>query len=152
MNKFKMIPREQTPAVNPIMDIGTYIMNHKDEFIDFMKYARKRKDAAGLAANQLSLNGERFMKRVCAIKNKHQWTLAIDPKIIKTTGENIEVEEGCLTWPGMKMNVIRNTNIQVGYFSLDGTHLLRVCNGFESQIWQHEIDHLNGVVENYNRT
>ena len=57
--------------------------------------------------------------------------------------------EGCLTWKDKKIMAERNRAVEVDYFNMDGERITgELHKGFEGQIWQHEINHLNGVEEN----
>lgn len=83
MNEFKVIPNQQTPRVlQEIMSIDTIEAN-KELFKSFLEFAAIQRTAVGLAANQCSLNGERFNQRIFAFKGLKEdiWRLIIDPVI-----------------------------------------------------------------------
>jgi peptide deformylase len=153
--KFEIILHEQTPAVNPLDNVKSLLENHHEQLKEFVEFARTRSTAVGLAANQVSLDGERFMHRCFAIMNlkDRTWRLIIDPVITEQYGIKIEKSEGCLTWPGKKIISERHRFVKVSYYTVDENfdEITRVENeeheGFEAQIWQHEINHLNGFVE-----
>ena len=150
--EFKVIPDEQTPAVPKIAfsDSKLFIEEHRKELEAFLDFARSRGNAVGLAANQCSLNGERFDLRVFAIRNtvSREWSLVIDPHIDKYLGLQQLKAEGCLTWKGKTIVAQRYEGVLVDFFDMDGIHRqAEVYKGFDAQIWQHEINHLNGVEE-----
>jgi peptide deformylase len=150
--KFEIIPDEQTPRVPDVVfpRIDDYIEIHRKELEEFLKFAETQSTAVGLAANQCSLDGERFMVRAFALRDlfKHTWSIIIDPHIIENVGLKEEKAEGCLTWKGQKILAERYRGVKVTYFTLDGYKTIaELHKGFEGQIWQHEINHLNGIEE-----
>ncbi len=150
--EFKIIPNEQTPRLHDIVfaDMTQYIDMHRAELVDFLTFAETQSTAVGLAANQCSLDGERFDVRAFALRNvfTHQWSLVIDPHITRNIGIKEVKGEGCLTWVGRKIFAERSRAVEVNYFTIDGEHVTgEIWKGFEGQIWQHEINHLNGVEE-----
>jgi peptide deformylase len=145
---FKIILEEQTPEVPRIENIEVFIKENEQMLMQFLMFASKTKKCAGLAANQVSLNGERINKRFFAYKDEHGFfRLIINPDLFEKMGDPIKVREGCLTWPGRIFEVERYDSIAVEFYSLDGEKYIRGFSGYTSQIWQHEIDHLNGVEE-----
>ena len=62
-------------------------------------------------------------------------------------GFKLRREEGCLTWPGKKVIANRFTAIKVEYYDLDGKKYEKTFNNLYAQIFQHEINHINGVKE-----
>lgn len=153
MNKFSIIPDQQTPKVERI-DPTKIIQFLKDNNLvleDFLKFAESQNTAVGLAANQTALNNVRWMENVFALKDlkTKKWRLILNPKIEKYIGMTDTKEEGCLTWFRRKIIAERSRAVEVSYFDIDGNlHMGEIYKGFEAQIWQHEINHLNGVEEN----
>ena len=150
--KFEIIPDQQTPRINDVVfdDMVKYIDLHRTELETFLEFAEEQHSAVGLAANQCSLDGERFTTRAFALRNllTHQWSLVIDPHITKYIGLKEEKAEGCLTWKGQKILAERYRAVEVDYFNIDGERITgEIHHGFEGQIWQHEINHLNGIEE-----
>ena len=87
--RFEVIPNEQTPRV-PEMIEGheLFMIKNIDKLIAFKAYAGTRNDAVGLAANQCSIDGERFMARVFALRDlkTNEWKLIINPHITEYIG------------------------------------------------------------------
>jgi len=69
-----------------------------------------------------------------------------NPKITVLPGKETSYEEGCLSFPGIRADVIRPDAIRLEFQDLDGTAHSLVCNGLLSRCIQHEADHLNGVL------
>lgn len=149
---FEIIPDQQTPAVPNVdfTDVNTFIEEHREELDSFLSFAKTQSTAVGLASNQCSVDGTRFMLRVFALRDlsTKDWSLVIDPKITKYVGMTETKAEGCLTWKNKKIMAERNRGIEVDYFTMDGKNVTSELHyGFEGQIWQHEVNHLNGVEE-----
>ena len=147
--EFQVIPDEQTPALALIQDefIGEYIKMHREKLEAFLEYARERNDAVGLACNQVAIDGNRFVIRAFALGGRERnWRLIIDPTVI---GHGIKdwKGEGCLTWKGRVIVAERYRMVEVTYYDIDGKPHNEVHKGFDAQIWQHEVNHLNGVEE-----
>lgn len=70
----------------------------------------------------------------------------INPKIVSGSGEIIKDWEGCLSIPGLRGLVPRAENIYVKYTSREGREIEREYIGFLARVFQHEYDHLNGVL------
>jgi len=152
-NCYSVIPGEQTPKVLA-MKVGTakaYIGKNAAFLQQFLEYCTTRTDACGLAANQLQRNDteDRVMERVMALKPgpNEAWRLAIDPKILRGLGKATRKFEGCLTWPGRKIVVSRYPKVIAAWHNQDGSSETKTLEGFEAQVFQHEVDHLNGVEE-----
>lgn len=148
--KFEIIPNEQTPNVPPMGDVVEFINSHLVELNAFLLFASEQRTAVGLAANQTSADGERFMQRVFALLNNDtgEWRLIINPVIDEYIGMKELKNEGCLTWEGMRVIAERHRAVRVSYYNTEGQKITgEIYTGFNAQVWQHEINHLNGVVE-----
>lgn len=73
-------------------------------------------------------------------------TTLINPWLEVLNEETEEGWEGCLSVPGMRGLVPRATRIRYGGTLEDGSELAREANGFHARVFQHEFDHLNGVL------
>ena len=96
---FEIIPNQQTPCVPEL--VHDFKVN-KEVFNAFLEFAAGYRNAVGLAANQCSLDGERFMQNVFALRNlkENTWKIIINPKIDLYFGMVEPKLEGCLTWIG----------------------------------------------------
>ena len=151
--KFEVIPYEQTPRVPDIENIEFFFIQNIQKLLAFKMYAESRLDAAGLAANQCSIDGERLMLRAFgfrllnAVTHEPQWRIIIDPQIVEHIGLKEIRCEGCLTWKGKVVVAERSRAVRVRYYNEIGERITETYSGFSSQVWQHEINHLNGVAE-----
>jgi peptide deformylase len=146
---FEIIPNQQTPRVPEMGDVKQFLIDHKEEWRSFVLFASHRRNAVGLAANQTSIDGERFMHRVFALMDikDRTWRLIVNPAIEEYIGMKELKEEGCLTWVGKRIIAERSFAVRVSHYSIEGEKIIETYKGFEAQIWQHEINHLNGVEE-----
>lgn len=152
--KFEVILDVQTPNTPEIEDVSIFIKENREKIEAFKEYAISRRDGIGLAANQCTLDGERFNLRMVAIKNsenpERDCIIAIDPKITKLYGIKLLKFEGCLTWkssPGLYVVADRYFYVDVEYYTPDGEFHQETQKGFQAQVWQHEINHINGYEE-----
>lgn len=79
-------------------------------------------------------------------KNNHGFTVFINPKITKLEGEIKEDFEGCLSVPGVYGKVPRHTKVRVKALNLNGKEFRVTAENFLARIFQHEIDHCEGLV------
>ena len=100
----------------------------------------------GLAANQVGVL-KRLIVIDCSTDEEEPNLLKmINPKIITSTNEKSELEEGCLSIPEHKANVVRPSKVEVSYKNLNGVTEKLKAEGLLSACLQHEIDHLNGIL------
>lgn len=92
--------------------------------------------ALGLAAPQVGWTARVFVTHGMAV---------INPKIIRRWGAMASLES-CLSVPGLRMNVRRSKGIEVEFRTLDAVGKQVVLIGEMAAIFQHEIDHLNGIT------
>jgi peptide deformylase len=79
-------------------------------------------------------------------KNDHTFTAFINPEIVKAEGDLIEDYEGCLSVPNVYGKVKRHAKVKVKALDLQGKEFRVTAEGFLARIFQHEIDHTNGMV------
>jgi peptide deformylase len=70
----------------------------------------------------------------------------INPEILSHSDERVEMDEVCLSIPGVEAPVTRPTRITIRWMDLDGATHVCEMDGAEARIAQHEFDHLNGRV------
>lgn len=70
----------------------------------------------------------------------------INPHITEKTGEIKPMTEGCLSIPGLREEVNRESHIRIEYFDADWKFHDEVYDGYKARIIQHEYDHLDGIL------
>ena len=118
-----------------------------DDMIDTMRDA----NGAGIAANQMGIPHRLFVIEVgdnprYPYKPNIPLTVVINPEIRFLSDETFVSNEGCLSVPQMRGNVDRHVEIEVSYYDRDGQHQLQEVRGYSACTWQHECDHLDGVL------
>ena len=121
--------------------------------IDDMVETMRDAPGVGLAAPQIGLS-----ERIIVVEYfehpedeekedapKKVWAV-INPEIIKPSEETVNGVEGCLSIPGLVGEVNRHTALQVKGLNKHGKPLKIKAEGWLARIFQHEIDHLNGVL------
>jgi peptide deformylase len=79
-------------------------------------------------------------------KEDHTFTAFINPEITKLEGEQLDDFEGCLSVPNVYGKVSRYAKVKVKALGRDGKEIRVTAEGFLARIFQHEIDHTNGIV------
>jgi peptide deformylase len=69
----------------------------------------------------------------------------INPEIVETSGE-VEMEEGCLSFPGIYRKIVRPSHVRVRATSLDGNEFEIAASGLAARAVLHEYDHLEGKL------
>jgi peptide deformylase len=94
----------------------------------------------GLAANQIGVQ-----KRIFVYDKGDGPVVVVNPIIVESDGE-WTYEEGCLSVPGMSWEITRANAVHLTGFDLDGNEIDVQTDEFEGRIFQHEMDHLEGVL------
>lgn len=95
----------------------------------------------GLAATQVGVLYSFFIYELEEDKG-----VIINPEILEKRGDLETENEGCLSVPGIYGFVKRPSEIVVRYLDLDGKVHEEVVSGLKARVFQHEIDHLNGII------
>lgn len=98
-------------------------------------------NGSGLAAPQISVP-----LRAIITKVDEQIHVVLNPEIVKESDEEIEADEGCLSMPGWYGPVTRKERVTVRGLSRTGKPLKIKSEGWEARAFQHEVDHLDGVL------
>ena len=106
-----------------------------------MKNILKEAKGVGLASIQVGLEEAMFL-----MEENHEFISIINPKIEKYSEETDLMEEGCLSIPTVSAMVKRPVKIEVTYQNETGEKINKELEGFSARIFQHEYDHLNGIL------
>ena len=120
-----------------VAKVDTSIVRLLDDLAETMYAA----PGAGLAANQIGVP-----LRVCVVKgdeNQH-WGL-VNPVLVKGEGSQVGYE-GCLSFPGWVGEVERYETVVVKGLNRKGREIRVKTSGFTARAFQHELDHLDGVL------
>ena len=144
--------RIELVAVRPILNFDQPVLREKakkvarvdtsiQRLIDDLTETMLAAPGAGLAANQVGV-----LLRVCVVKGDENqiWAL-VNPEIVKSDGVQVGYE-GCLSYPGWVGEVARYETVVVKGRNRRGKEVRIKSNGFTARAFQHELDHLDGVL------
>lgn len=97
----------------------------------------------GLAAPQVGLNLRLFVMNPTGQPQDDR--VYVNPVLSEGDGEE-EGEEGCLSLPGIYIQVLRLKTLRMQARDVEGNPIDQVESGYLARIWQHEVDHLNGTL------
>ena len=104
----------------------------------------QQKAVVGLAAPQVGRKHRAFMIQVYdGLNDKFEWWFVVNPRILSRTDGIVENTEGCMSLPNLQVVVTRSRQITVQDNYDGGTYVL---TGDEAVIFQHELDHLDGIL------
>lgn len=106
--------------------------------IDMVNFMRDQ-NGIGLSANQIGLP-----YRVFVMEGEPAYA-CFNPRIVVQGEELVLLEEGCLTFPKLYVKVKRSKSIKVRFNGPDGDVYTKTFTGMTARVFQHELDHLNGV-------
>jgi len=125
-----------TEATSEVAEIDGRIAALAQTMIETMYEA----PGVGLAANQIGVQ-----KRLFVYDKGDGPFVVVNPTILETDGE-WTFEEGCLSVPGMSWAITRPNAVHLVGYDLDGNQIDIQTEEYEGRIFQHELDHLDGVL------
>ena len=131
-----LILRKQCRDVEDIFSVSTLVEDMFDTMYE--------EDGIGLAANQIGEDLNLFVIDISHKDEAEKPRVFINSKIIDKKGECLSVE-GCLSIPGIQVELKRSEFITLQYYSLEGEQKKREFNDLMARAIQHEMDHLNGI-------
>ena len=103
-------------------------------------------DGVGLAAPQVGSHFRMILVTLGFETKRERAQILINPVIDELSIDEVVIDEGCLSLPGVYAKVRRPKDITITYTKLSGERLTESFKGFDSRVIQHEIDHLNGIL------
>lgn len=94
----------------------------------------------GLSAPQVGIDAAMFV-----IGNESNSIACFNPRVISVNSEKIQMQEGCLTFPGLYLNITRPSEIEVEYEDIQQQTQTKKLQGIMARVFLHELDHLYGV-------
>lgn len=138
---------ETAPAVDPALIGSAEVQSVIDDVIDSMRAAR----GSGLAANQIGIPMRIFSVEVnnnprYPYKPPIPLDLIVNPELRVLSDRTFENYEGCLSVPGIRGVVTRHLEIAVNGYDRHGEPSERIVRGYSAGTYQHEYDHLDGLL------
>lgn len=114
------------------------------KLIDDMIKTMQKAGGVGLAAPQVNVSKRLFVMKPKLFKKAEA---VINPVVAydEAHGTNLSTE-GCLSIPGKNFKVKRYNKINVAYYNSRGEYITEMAEGFRAIVFQHEYDHLNGIL------
>lgn len=121
-----------------VADIDGRLARLVDDMFETMYAA----PGVGLAAPQIGVQKQLFVWDIQDGTGPHA---IVNPQIVESDGEWV-YEEGCLSVPGLSWEIVRPNHVHVVGVDLDGNEVSYEASELEGRMFQHELDHLNGVL------
>jgi peptide deformylase len=140
--------RERAREVTPGELRSEAVQRLIDDMIDTMRAA----DGAGLAANQVAETLRIAVVEVREGNPRYPYkppvplTVVVNPVIEPLDDEIAQINEGCLSVPNLRGEVPRHVSIRLRYTDREGAEHEEVRRGLTAGTFQHELDHLDGIL------
>ncbi len=125
----------------PVDSVDQSVKDLVSDMVDTLKKAQ----GLGLAAVQIGVRKRVFIVDLSAVDLKATLKVFINPEIVGTSGE-VELEEGCLSFPGIYQRIIRPASVRVRAMDINGQTFELEANGLGARAILHEFDHLEGKL------
>jgi peptide deformylase len=154
-----MSVREITVVGNPILRQPTRPIDPEElassevqQLIDDLIDTRRAANGAGIAANQIGSDLRVAIAEVDGVNPRYPYKppiprmVMVNPVIEPVGDEMVEINEGCLSVPDLRGNVMRHVEVRVRYLDREGVEHDEVKRGLTAGTIQHEVDHLDGKL------
>lgn len=126
------------------VEAGSLPLSARRRLVALMQETLRRSGGVGLAAPQVGIS-----RRVALVElqDKSKKVIeCIDPRIVSASAAMVPGYEACLSVSGVGGKVMRHQRVEVAFRDLQGKSIVRRSVGWEARIFQHELDHLDGVL------
>ena len=123
-------------VAKPVDDVDGALVKLVDDMVETMYEAV----GVGLAAPQVGVQ-----RRLFVYDLDDGPEVIINPEIVESSGE-LYHDEGCLSIPGLRIGIYRPETVLLKGYDLDGNELSIEADDFMGRMFQHEVDHLDGVL------
>ncbi|KAA6329157.1 Peptide deformylase 1 [termite gut metagenome] len=139
------------PTLRKIAEDITPDYPNLKELISNMFETMNKADGVGLAGNQIGLPIRLVVVNLNSISDEHPEykdfrKTYINARVIRTEGEEVDMEEGCLSIPGIHEIVKRYNKAHVKYRDENFIEHDEIVEGYLARVMQHEFDHLEGKL------
>jgi peptide deformylase len=126
----------------PLTAIDAKVRAAAEEMLELMYEAK----GLGLAAPQVALPYRLIVLNLTGDRERRDQEGAyVNPVVLERKG-SVEDEEGCLSFPGLYAKVRRAKSVKVQAYNLNGEPVEISASDLPARAWQHEIDHLDGIL------
>ena len=143
LNPYKTLHIKSTP-----FDFNERILHYQDlekfehDFATFMINSK----GIGLAANQIGITKRFFCMGDPSFDKIGKPVIMYNPLIVRESEEKTLDVEGCLSFPGIYVKVLRPRKVTVRWQNIKGEILMNHLEDYEAKCFQHELDHINGIT------
>ena len=141
MAVYELLPSTHPSLSVPLTEV-TDDQEGREQIQQDLVDTMRAKNGVGLSANQIGI-GARVFSMYADVKEK-DILVCFNPKIVNQSEEEILMDEGCLSYPGLWLKVRRPEGIEVTYEDVKGELQEKAMFGLEARIFQHEYDHMEG--------
>ena len=135
---------------NPILETPTEevteINDEIRQLVEDMQETMYDNEGVGLAANQVGSSKRIAIIDTSSGEDPEILLVLINPVITDYSEELDEMEEGCLSFPEIRFDIIRPYGVTLEATDLDGNKQVHEASGLLARVFQHELDHLDGKV------
>jgi peptide deformylase len=141
-----MTVRKLVPSTDPFLREVMPEFDFENQTLSATEIARDlaetmiSENGLGLSACQIGIPVRAFAMLANPI------IVCFNPRIVDQSIEQIELEEGCLSFPGLTLNISRSARIRIRFKLPNGETETFVYDGMTARVVQHEMDHLNGIL------
>uniref|UniRef100_A0A1J3FV36 Peptide deformylase n=1 Tax=Noccaea caerulescens TaxID=107243 RepID=A0A1J3FV36_NOCCA len=125
--------------------IGVFDENLKN-LVDAMFDVMYKTDGIGLSAPQVGLNVQIMVFNPAGEPGEGEEIVLVNPKINKYSDKLVTFDEGCLSFPGIYADVVRPQSVKIDARDITGARFSITLSRLPARIFQHEYDHLEGVL------
>uniref|UniRef100_A0A7N0UA93 Peptide deformylase n=1 Tax=Kalanchoe fedtschenkoi TaxID=63787 RepID=A0A7N0UA93_KALFE len=125
--------------------IDTFDDNLK-KLVEEMFDVMYKTDGVGLAAPQVGVNVQLMVFNPEGVKGEGEEFVLVNPKLYKSSKKLVLFEEGCLSFPEIYADVKRPESIKIDARDITGAKFSVNLSGFPARVFQHEFDHLQGIL------
>lgn len=130
----------------PVLDLKKENKKELSALVKEMRILMKMARGIGLSANQVGVSKRLFVTEVPSENEKTKFYVFFNPVFTKISKETSLMEEGCLSIPGVFGPVLRSEKVTIEGTNIQGKKLKIRAWGLLARVFQHEMDHLNGVL------
>ena len=130
--------------VAKVTEIDDQVIGTISDMFETMRNA----NGIGLAANQIGMNKQIFVVDISPVEGYESYKplALINPKIVSRSDETVSIEEGCLSIPELREEIIRPKGINISFYDVNMKEQTIEADDLLARVMQHEFDHLRGVL------
>lgn len=121
-----------------------FAKDNAQELFELLKAKMIEENGIGLAAPQVGIDARVFV--LGDPRTPESIIPVFNPRIVMKSDENVLMEEGCLSYPGLFLKIKRPSTVRARFANLQGDVDTANFSGLTARIFLHEYDHLEGIV------